>query len=72
MIWNNPIAGEELACHREAGNSHDPYAVAVKKIIGREEKVVGHVPRKRSAFCSLFIRRGGIIRCQVTGHRRYS
>ena len=49
MIWNNPIAGEELTCHREAGNSHDPYAVAVKKIIGGEEKVVGHVPHKISA-----------------------
>ena len=30
MIWNNPIAGEEFTCHCEAGNSHDPYAVAVK------------------------------------------
>ena len=30
MIWNNPIAGEGFTCHREAGNSHDSYAVAVK------------------------------------------
>ena len=66
MIWSNPIAGEELTCSRELGNSRDPYAIAVKKMIGREEKVVGHVPRRISAICSLFIRRGGNIRCQVT------
>jgi len=29
MIWNNPIAGEELACHCKLGNAHDPYAVTV-------------------------------------------
>jgi len=29
MIWNNPIAGKELACHHELGNAHDHYAVAV-------------------------------------------
>ena len=72
MIWNNPIAGEELPCYRELGNSHDPYAVAVKKFIAGEQKVVGHVPRCISAICSLFIRRGGDIRCQVSGDRRYS
>ena len=69
MIWSNPIAGEELTCSRELGNSRDPYAIAVKKMIGREEKVVGHVPRRISAICSLFIRRGGNIRCQVTRFR---
>ena len=72
MIWNNPIAGEELPCYRELGNSHDPYAVAVKNFFAGEQKVVGHVPRRISAICSLFIRRGGDIRCQVTGDRRYS
>ena len=56
MIWSNPIAGEELTCSRELGNSRDPYAIAVKKMIGREEKVVGHVPRRISAICSLFIK----------------
>ena len=44
LIWNNPVVGEELACEHEWGNSHNPYAVAVKKTIGGEEKVVGHVP----------------------------
>ena len=34
--------------------------------------VVGHVPRKISAICSLFLRRGGRIQCEVTGTRQYS
>ena len=72
MIRNNPIAGEELPCYRELGNSHDPYAVAVKKFIAGEQKVVGHIPRRISAICSLFIRTGGDIHCQVSGDRRYS
>ena len=33
---------------------------------------VGHVPRKISAVCYMFIQRGGSISCQVTGSRRYS
>ena len=32
----------------------------------------GHVPRKYSAICSLFIRCGGTIQCKVTGSRQYS
>lgn len=43
------------ACEHKLGNSHDPYVVAVKKVIGGEAKVVGHVPRNISAICSLFI-----------------
>ena len=38
----------------------------------REGTVVGHVPRRISRVCSLFIRRGGVIRCCVTDRRRYS
>ena len=72
LIWEVPVIGEELSCSRELGNSHDPYAVAVKKEIEGEERFVGHVPRQISAICSLFIRRGGTIRCTVTGSRRYS
>ena len=64
--------GEELACERKLGNSHDPYAVDVTKTIGGERKVAGHVPRRISAISSLFIRRGGIILCKVTGNRGYS
>ena len=62
MIWNNPIVGEELVCNRELGNIHDPYAVAAKKkTICVELKAVGHIPRRISVICSLFIRRGGAI-----------
>ena len=34
--------------------------------------VVGHVPKKITLICSLFLRRGGAIHCRVTGVRRYS
>ena len=43
-------------------------AVAVLK----EETIIGHLPRKMSKVCSLFLRRGGSICCKVTGSRRYS
>ena len=72
LIWGAPALGEELTCCRELRNSHDPYAVAVKKRIGGEERVVGHVPRRISAICSLVVRRGGTILCTVAGSRRYS
>ena len=66
-IWNASI-GEGLECQRETGNPHDVFAVAVLK----SGIVVGHVPKKISSICSLFLRRGGAIRCTVTGARRYS
>ena len=44
----------------------------VRKVIDGEEKTVGHVPRKISAICLLFIHRGGTINSRVDGHRRYS
>ena len=43
-IWENPVCGEVLNCHREPGNAHDTHAVAVKKVIDDDLKVVGHVP----------------------------
>ena len=71
-IWTNPFDGEELICEREVGNHSDPQAVAVKKEISHVLQIVGHVPRRISSICSIFIRRGGVIRCRVTGLRRYS
>ena len=62
------ICGKVLICRREPTNSADRYAVAVLK----EETIIGHLPRKMSKICSLFLRRGGSIRCKVTGSRRYS
>ena len=60
--------GEVIACEREPRNTQDRYAVAVKK----DGTVIGHLPRKLSRVCSLFVRTGGNIRCTVTGRRRYS
>lgn len=71
-VWESPADGEVLRCEREVGNSHDTYAVAIKKLIDGNYVVVGHVPRKISFICSIFIRRGGTIRCTVNGHRQYS
>ena len=50
-IWN-PTTGEELNCMQERANTKDPYVVAVI----RRSVVVGHVPRKISAACALFLR----------------
>ena len=57
-IWR-PVVGEEFACQREMNNEKDRYSVAVKEA----SRVVGHLPKKISCVCSLFLRRGGIITC---------
>ena len=67
-IWEEAYIGEELLCQRDKDNRHDPYAVAVMK----SATIVGHLPRKVSTLCLLFIRRGEMIRCRITGRRRYS
>ena len=66
-VWT-PVVGEHLQCIREGDNAEDRYAIAVTK----DGVTVGHLPRRISTLSSLFIRRGGIIRCSVTGNRRYS
>ena len=71
-IWPNPIDDEQLICERKVGNSHNPLAVAIKKLIDGSNTIVGHVPRRISPLCSVFIRRGGSITCVVDGPRRYS
>ena len=64
-----PFLGEILQCSREVSNAHDPFAIKVTK----DGNVVGHLPKKISSTCSLFIRNGGIIYCEVTDpNRRYS
>ena len=67
VVWN-PTIGEVLSCRREPTNVTDRYAVAVLD----SGTIVGHLPRKYSKIFSLFIRRGGIITCKITGRRRYS
>ena len=63
-IWT-PTMGEQLPCKREIGNIKDRYAVAVL----RDHTTVGHVPRKISVACALFLQREGSIHCVVTGKR---
>ena len=65
-----PEVGKSLPCIREPSNVRDPYAVAVTK--PHLSTVVGHVPRKMSAICSIFLRKEGSIFCQVNGSVRYS
>ena len=48
-IWT-PATGEHLSCQMEDSNAFDPYVVAIRK--GAD--VIGHVPCKISAACSLF------------------
>lgn len=66
-IWR-PTIGEQLVCKREVSNAQDTYAVAVM----RGGTVVGHVPRKISAACALFLGRKGSIRCTISGSRCFS
>jgi len=52
----------------ESGNAFDPFAV----LAVRDGEIIGHVPRKISAACSLFLRHHGCITCQVTRWRQLS
>ncbi len=67
-IWT-PEIGDSLLCRREPRNAVDRYAVAVVKADGT---IVGHLPKKISLVSSLFIRREGLISCEITGSRRPS
>ena len=66
-VWE-VTEGEILSFKRENDNYHNPFSVAVVK----DGQIVGHVPKKISTVCSLFLRQGGNIVCTVTEHRRYS
>ena len=70
-VYNNvweAAAGETLLCVREPRNAHDRYAVAIEK----DGRIIGHLSREVSRVCALLLKRGGSIRCTVTGRRRYS
>ena len=58
--WS-PSLEEQLECLREAGNDKDQYTVVVL----RYGSVVGHIPRRISAACSLFIE----IFCKILEYR---
>ena len=66
-IWE-AVLDEELPCQKELGNLVDPFAVAVI----RDGVVVGHVPKKISSVCALFLQRNRSITCCVSGYRRFS
>ena len=68
-VWPNPFVGEVVRCEHEERNSHDPFAVGLKKA---GTGTVGHVPHTISCICTLFLRQGGAIDATVTGPRRYS
>ena len=70
-VWT-PYIGETLPCSRELSNGHDPFAVQVSQLHGDDETIVGHLPRKVSSICSIFLRKGGKICATVCGSRRYS
>ena len=61
-----PMLDETLSCCRELTNVHDPFAVKVMKA----DAYVGHLPKKISSTCSLFIMKGGVISCKVTDPNR--
>ena len=66
--WD-PVLGKTLPCTRKLGNAHNIFVVKVTKTGVN----VGHMPKKISWTCSLFISNGGVISCEVTDpNRRYS
>ena len=69
-IWPHPLIDKELECTCKDSNPMDAYAVEVI----RSGVTVGHIPRKISAACSLFLRNdeGNSLKCMVTGNRRHS
>ena len=66
-IWSAEI-DSELPCLPESGNREDRYAVAVIN----DTRVVGHVLRKISFICHLFLRHSRMMVCKITGPRQYS
>ena len=63
-LWN-ATPGETLTCKRERGNRNDVF-------VQSNGNIVGHIPRKISCICTLFICRGRVLNCLITGLRRYS
>ena len=70
-VWT-PYIGETMPCSRELTNGHDPFAVKVSQLHGEDERIVGHLPRKISSICGIFLRKGGRISATVCWSRRYS
>ena len=65
MVWT-PYVGEELILKTEDTNLYDKHAVAAMK----DDAIVGHMPRSLSGISWFFLKSGGHITCEVTGHRK--
>ena len=52
---------------REDSNPSDSFAVSVVK----DSRVVGHLPKKQESFLE-FLKRGGTVKCRVTGSREFT
>ena len=63
-----PTIGEELVCQREVGNIYDLHPEAIL----RGGDMVDHVPRTILTSCNVFIRKGCVITCIISGYRKYS
>ena len=66
-IWEASV-GKELPCQHKHENGADAFSVTIK----RSGVIVGHIPRNISLVCSLFLRRNGVMKIEMTGGRRYS
>ena len=58
-IWDATV-GEELDCARESNNPADRYICCCEK---KDGETVGHVLRKMSRLCTLFLEHKGVILC---------
>ena len=66
-IWT-PVLDEALVCAQQSGNPHDHYAVSMLK----RGTIVGHLPKKISRLCPLFLGQGRCIIATVTGDCQHS
>ena len=66
-IWE-ASCGQTFPCLWEEGNPFDLFAMSAV----RAGSIIGHMPKKISAACSLFLQNRGSIECTVTGSWWYS
>lgn len=57
------LQGKKLSCKREMENEKDRYVV----VVTQRSTMVGHVPRKISGACWLFLLQRGSIDCVIIG-----
>ena len=58
--------GKLVMCSREPTKASDRYAVVVIK----DRTIIVHLPRRMCKVYSVFLRKGGLISCKVTGLKR--